>query len=143
MRYYLDASLIVAAITNEAATEAVQLWLEDHKPNAFLMSEWGVTEVSSALSIKVRTGQMSVQTRPMAISLFNSVFRQSVEVVSVEGQHFSDAARFVERHELALRAGDALHLAISSYHGATLCTLDNRLATAGPILGVATLRLNA
>ncbi len=85
---------------------------------------------------------MSVQSRPLAISLFNSVFRPSVEVVPVIGQHFSDAARFVERHELSLRAGDALHLAISNYHGATLCTLDNRLAVAGPILGVPILQPN-
>lgn len=107
------------------------------------MSDWSVTEAASALSIKVRTGQMTVKSRSLAISLFNSVFRQSVQIVSVNGQHFSDAARFAERHELALRAGDALHLAISGYHGATLCTLDNRLAAAGPILGVPTLRLTA
>jgi predicted nucleic acid-binding protein len=143
LRYYLDASLIVAAITREAATPAVQLWLDDHKSNTWLISEWGVAEVASALSIKVRTGQMQAQSRPLAVSLFNRVFRPSVEVVSVNSHHFSDAARFVERHELSLRASDALHLAICGHHGATLCTLDNRLATAGPILGVPTLRLSS
>ena len=35
-----------------------------------------------------------------------------------------------------MRAGDALHLAICADHGATLCTLDRRLAEAGPALGV-------
>jgi predicted nucleic acid-binding protein len=35
-----------------------------------------------------------------------------------------------------LRAGDALHLAICATHGATLCTLDQRLSDAGSALGV-------
>jgi predicted nucleic acid-binding protein len=37
---------------------------------------------------------------------------------------------------LGLRAGDALHLAIASQHGATVYTLDQRIAEAGPALGV-------
>jgi predicted nucleic acid-binding protein len=39
---------------------------------------------------------------------------------------------------LGLRAGDALHLAVCAEHGATLCTLDQRLAEAAPSVGVAT-----
>jgi len=42
---------------------------------------------------------------------------------------------------LALRAGDALHLAICADHGATLCTLDRRLSEAGSTLGVKTMLL--
>jgi predicted nucleic acid-binding protein len=131
----------VAAITNETETEAVQLWLGEHQLTPYLMSEWGVAEVASALSIKVRTGQMSVESRALAVSLFNSVFRPSVEIVSFNSQHFNDAARFVERHDLVLRTGDALHLAMSGYCGAMLCTLDSRQGAAGPILGIPTLRL--
>jgi uncharacterized protein len=41
-----------------------------------------------------------------------------------------------DQHALGLRAGDALHLAICTDHGATLCTLDRRLANAGSTLGV-------
>ena len=46
------------------------------------------------------------------------------------------AAKFVDQHALGLRAGDALHLAATSEHGATAHTLDPRLADAGPVLGV-------
>jgi hypothetical protein len=49
----------------------------------------------------------------------------------------------VEHHDLALRAGDALDLAISGDFGATLCTLDKRMAAAGPILGGPTSQLTA
>jgi predicted nucleic acid-binding protein len=52
--------------------------------------------------------------------------------------HFRAAASFVDHHALGLRAGDALHLASASEHGATVCTLDRRLAEAGPAVGVPT-----
>jgi uncharacterized protein len=39
---------------------------------------------------------------------------------------------------LGLRAADALHLAIASERGAIVHTLDQRLAEAGPVLGVPT-----
>ena len=45
---------------------------------------------------------------------------------------------FVDQHALGLRAGDALHLAVASVKGETLHTLDERLAEAGPVLGVPT-----
>jgi predicted nucleic acid-binding protein len=54
----------------------------------------------------------------------------------VTGGQFRAAAKFADLHDLGLRAGDALHLAIASEHGATIYTLDQRLADAGPELGV-------
>ena len=48
------------------------------------------------------------------------------------------AAKFTDQHTLSLRAGEALHLATASEHGATVYTLDRRLAEAGPMLGVPT-----
>ena len=57
------------------------------------------------------------------------------------GGQFRMAAKFLDQHTLGLRAGDALHLATASEHGATVHTLDRRLAEAGPVLGVPTLLL--
>jgi uncharacterized protein len=53
----------------------------------------------------------------------------------VTGRHFRAAARFADQQALGLRAGDTLHLAIALEHGATVHTLDQRLAEAGPALG--------
>ncbi len=44
----------------------------------------------------------------------------------------------MDQQGLGLRAGDALHLAVAAEHGATLWTLDVRMAEAGPVLGVVT-----
>lgn len=59
-------------------------------------------------------------------------------MLQVTGAHFRAAAKFIDQHALGLRAGDALHLATASERGATVHTLDQRLADAGPVLGVPT-----
>ena len=43
--------------------------------------------------------------------------------------------------DLGLRAADALHLAVASGNGASICTLDRVMAEAGPILSIETLLL--
>jgi predicted nucleic acid-binding protein len=138
---YLDTSLLVAALTNEAETEHMQRWLGQQQVDELAISDWVATEFSSALSIKLRSGHIEAAHRAAALATFARLAADSFSVIPVSRLQFRTAARFADQHMLGLRAGDALHLAVCADVGATLCTLDRRLGHAGSALGVKTMLL--
>lgn len=138
---YLDTSVLVAALTNEAETGRMQSWLARQPADELAISDWVATEFSSALSIKLRTGQIGATHRAGALAMLTRLATDSFTVMPISRSQFRTAARFADQLALGLRAGDALHLAICADHGATLCTLDRRLSDAGSGLGVKTMLL--
>jgi predicted nucleic acid-binding protein len=128
---YLDTSVLVAALTNEVASTRVQNWIGEQQPSSLAISGWVVAEFSSALALKLRTSRIGPTDRAAALAVFNRLAVETLETLSISESRFRAAAQLTDQ-SLGLRAGDALHLAIAAEHGATLCTLDRRLAEAGP-----------
>lgn len=136
---YLDASLVVAALTNEPETSRAQAWFELQEQRDLSTSLWTKAEFSSALARKQRMRELDPDERVEALAAFAQLAEGSLTILSISDLDLHAAARFLDLSTLGLRAPDALHLAICVRNGETLCTLDRRLAEAGAVLGVKTL----
>lgn len=118
----------IAAVT----TERVPSWLTLHG-SADLA--WVVTGLASAPPV-IRMGQLRAEDRAKAAGLFTRLQAESLVVVPVTRGHFLTAVRFADQSGWGLWVGDALHVAVAAGLGATLSTLDKRLAEAAVALGV-------
>ena len=134
---YLDTSLLVSALSFETRTDDVLRWLPKQDASRLTISDWVVTEFSSALSLKLRMGLIDTIQRGAALAHFKQLAVNTFASLPVEASAFPAAARFCDQSHLNLRAGDALHLAICANHGATICTLDQVLGRAASLVGVA------
>lgn len=138
---YLDTSLLVSALTrSEADSSAAQEWLSNQIAEELHISNWVITEFSSALSNKMRLGDLDLNLRDEALQTFRRLVHESLHLLIVTPGHFRVAARFADEHRLGLRASDALHLAVAQDNGMRIYTLDRRMATAATAIGISAIR---
>jgi predicted nucleic acid-binding protein len=133
---YFDASVLVALHVYEPHTERLGGWIRTQDRAGFAVSEWGVTEVASALSFKLRTKQISEHDREAAAANFALFTASVVTRIQVETGDFRLAAEMLGSASTALRAGDALHLAIVRRLNCSVATLDRSMADAAAHFGV-------
>ena len=125
---YVDTSVIVPLLTAEPKTRAVTTWFAGLRdtPSA---SDWMLTEFHSALSIKLRTGQINEATTKRVRKEFEVLADGGLRIVPVSRSAFRQAAKMVQQHKYGLRSGDSLHLAVALELGASqMATLDTSLA---------------
>jgi predicted nucleic acid-binding protein len=101
------------------------------------VSEWTRTELVSAISGKVRVRVLTADAARETLAIAAAELASAFQQVTVEGDDFSAANALLERFELGLRAGDALHLAMAQRLREPLVTIDRRLAAAAEAVGVA------
>jgi uncharacterized protein len=132
---YLDASALVSVIADEPSARRVfaALLASDGLP---LISDFGRAEASAGLAKLIRTGRRSEQkVRSMYVRLDRWAL-DAAQPVGIHATDIADAGEMVRRHDLSLRAPDAIHIAAAHRLGATLLTLDRGMARAAAALGV-------
>jgi predicted nucleic acid-binding protein len=125
---YVDTSVLVALCTNEPKSEAASRWYSKSK-DKFVSSVWCVTEFASALGIKQRTGQISLEEAQIAWQNFQSLCTNDLTLLTPDADIFHKAAFLTLDAATGLRAGDALHLSSALHANAKrIATLDDVFA---------------
>jgi hypothetical protein len=121
---YVDTSIFVALCTTEPKSDAVDKWHESSTAK-MISSTWAFTEFSSALSLKVRSNQITEKQSREAWKKFDTLCQNDIELMPIESKTYYSAGILVIDSKSNLRAGDALHLAAAKYFKAkSIITLD-------------------
>ncbi len=126
---YVDTSAVVALLTTEVRTQAVMGWYEGLQ-EVPTVSDWLLAEFSSAISIKVRAGQLSEASAKEAFKEFDMLLDGGLRLAPISREAFKRAEKMVRNHRDGLRAGDSLHLAMAlELQASHVATLDGNMAT--------------
>jgi hypothetical protein len=131
---YFDASVLVSLFVRDHHTDRVHNWIATLSDRP-LVSDWAVTEFTSALGLRRRIDVLGRSEREQ-IEVALDGWLYSVDRIELAAADLA-FARFLMRSEATpLKAPDALHLAIAMRWGATLATTDRQLSRAAEELGV-------
>ena len=133
---YCDTSLMIASLIPEGASDSVQAWLAEQGEGTLCISDWVVTEFSSALGIKLRRGVLPADRQSHILAEWRARIADQLTLLPVPQPAFALAAHYCEMPATGLRAADALHLAVAALGGHALATLDARLAKGAQAVGV-------
>jgi predicted nucleic acid-binding protein len=139
---YLDTSVVVAYYCPEPLSGQAERYIRAHVGPA--ISDLTEVEIRSALSRKVRRGELQVEDARKIASRFTVHIEDNLyRRLALERRHYELARDWLGRFDLTLRALDALHLAVAASEGLRLVTADEALARSAKALSVQAERLQA
>ncbi|SDK73437.1 hypothetical protein SAMN05192566_2279 [Methylophilus rhizosphaerae] len=131
---YVDTSVIVAMLTHEPKSLACIDWFKNQKqpPQS---SDWLITEFNSAISLKLRTGQLQTDQALAILQTFETLINGGIKLLPINREIYSQAGALICSNP-NLRAGDALHISVALGAGIKeFVTLDNNQAKAAQAIG--------
>jgi predicted nucleic acid-binding protein len=129
VRTYLDASVLVALLTQDPHTARTVALLRGRLPT-LVLSTFARTEFASAVVRRLRMAALTEEEARAASDAIDLRAAQAAERLEVEPADVRAAERFVRRLGPPLKAPDAVNIAIVLRTGATLATFDIRMAAA-------------
>ena len=134
VRAYLDASVLVALLTDDPLTARAEGLIRALAPIP-VVSDFAGAEFASALGRRVRTGEIKAERAKMAFADLDRWSEAVAERVDL-GPADVAAAGFLRRLDVTLRTPDALNIALCRRVSATLATFDDKMAVVARTLGV-------
>jgi predicted nucleic acid-binding protein len=133
---YLDASVIVALLTNDIFTSRADAYIRSH-PDVLIVSDFAGAEFTSVIARRVRTREITEHVARLAFAEFDTWTARNTERAETATADVFMAIRALRRLDLTLRTADAVNLAITQRIDAILMTFDEKMAVAAKALGVA------
>ena len=135
MSLYLDASLIIALLTDDALHARADRFASSD-PGAFIISDLAAAEFASALGRQVRTCALPIDEARAGLSAFDVWTARAANQIETTPTDIVVASTFLRRLDLPLKTPDAIHIAIAQRVGATLVTFDRQMAASARALGM-------
>ena len=136
MSLYLDANVLVALLTPDTLADRFRD-LVARNEGSLIVSDFAVAEYASVLSQRVRSGMLSRRDGSAALDALDSWLAANARWAVIGPAEIAVAAGFLRRRDLKIPSPDAIHIAAAQRLGATLITLDYRIAAAACALGIA------
>ncbi len=134
MRVYLDASVLVALLTNDPLTARADAFLRAGPP-VLVLSDFAAAEFASALARRVRSGEIAVEDARAAFATLDTWAARTTQRVETTAADVKAAEAALRRLDLTLRTPDALNIAIAQRVDAVLATFDGKMASSARTLG--------
>ncbi len=133
MTLYLDTSVLVSLFIQDAFTDPARSGVLGQTVQ---VSDFAGAEFGAAVARRVRLGELTAEQALGVFADFDVWVSRSTHRAVTEHVDIAVSAGLVRRLELALRAPDALHLAICERVGGVLFTFDLGMKAAAQTLGI-------
>lgn len=136
MSIYFDTSFLVGLFVDTDAFASNARAFYVGADDLFIVSDFAAAEFASAVARLTRMGRILEDEARAAFSGFDTWRTRSAEMEDVDGADIRAATAIIRRLDLAVRAPDAINLAIANRLGASVATFDRRMAENARALGL-------
>lgn len=134
---YLDSCVLLSLFLGDSGYADSERWLLAHGEEALWISHWVLLEVAGVMASCVRRGQLTAQRAHTLAGELEAFRQERLALLEPRGSDFLQARQWLQtQHEIPLRSGDALHLALARRHRLTLVSADQTLGRCAKALGL-------